>query len=444
MVSEQELLLRLPTGQGEWQRVAAGLTLSSKDRLLALPTFRPMIALSAGVTIQLLPETMLELEGNDPSGIPIVRLEYGRVVMMTAGKPDVRVKLILGDATGTLTFFDPESTAAIEVRPMLVPGVDPQTGPPKSLVAVYATVGQIDWTGAMGAAGNARAVATPGQPTVLPVGGKLTAPSRVILMGTAADVSGGEHELPRWVVNEPVNPLDSRASQTLNQSLDGKNSVTVALKELVEHRRAENRSLAARSLALINEFDPFAVLLNDPDQRAVWPVEIESLQAALARGPVSAGKVRTMFEKERGKDGDDLYRLLWGYNKEQLQSGAAPILVDDLDNEVLDFRVLSFYNLQKLVGKSFDYRPEATAANRAQPVRRWRDQLKEGLIIPKGSVPGKGSITSAKASESPASGATKGLLPTAEPSPNGEPAAPAAAPPVSPTRLPPPPIPGQP
>ena len=83
-------------------------------------------------------------------------------------------------------------------------------------------------------------------------------------MGTAADVSGGEHELPRWVVSEPVNPLDSRASQTLNQSLDGKISVTVALKELVEHRRAENRSLAARSLALIDEFDPFAALLERP------------------------------------------------------------------------------------------------------------------------------------------------------------------------------------
>jgi hypothetical protein len=151
--------------------------------------------------------------------------------------------------------------------------------------------------------------------------------------------------------------------------------------------------------------------------------------------------VRTMFEKERGKDGDDLYRLLWGYSKDQLQSGAAPTLVDDLDNDNLDFRVLSFYNLQKLVGKTFDYRPEASAANRAQPVRRWRDQLKEGLIIPKGSAPGKASITSAKASDLPALGGTKGLLPPAEPSPNAEPAPPV---PASPAKLPPPPVPGQP
>jgi hypothetical protein len=436
MVSEQELLLRLPAGQGEWQRVSPGLTLGLKDRLLALPTFAPKITLSAGVMIKLLPETLLELEGNDPAGIPIVRLEYGRLVMNTAGKPDVRVKLILGDTAGTLTFFDPEATAAIEVRPILVPGTDPQTGPPKTVVAVYATVGQIDWTGALGAAGAATAVAPAGQPLGAPNGGKLNAPARLLLAGSSNDISGSERDLPRWYTSEPANPLDARASQTLNQALDGKTSVTVGLKELVGHRRVENRSLAARSLALIDEFDPFAALLNDPEQRAVWPIEIESLQAALARGPVAAGKVRAMFEKERGKDGDDLYRLLWGYSKDQLQSGAAPILVDDLDNDSLDFRVLSFYNLQKIVGKTFDYRPEATATNRSQPVRRWRDQLKEGLIVPKGSMASKTQAAAAKPPAAPtATDAARGLEPAA-----GTPPVPVVPPPA--TKVPPPPLPG--
>ena len=65
----------------------------------------------------------------------------------------------------------------------------------------------------------------------------------------------------------------------------------------------------------------------------MWPVEIESLKAALARGPATADKVRAMFEKERGKEGDALYRMLWGYNKNQPQSGARPPLVDDSDVE---------------------------------------------------------------------------------------------------------------
>ncbi|HEX3997689.1 MAG TPA: hypothetical protein VHX65_03965 [Pirellulales bacterium] len=443
MVSEQELLLRLPAGQTEWQRVSPGMTLGVKDRLLALPTFRPTITLSAGVTIQLLPETMIDLSGYDADGVPVVGVNYGRLILSTPGKPDVRLKLILGDTAGTLTFFDPDATAALEMRHILVPGTDPQTGLPKLAVALYATAGQIDWTGVMGAAGAARAVAPANQPLSLPNGGKLTAPARILLAGSSADFSGSDRELPHWFVSDPINPLDSRASQVMNETLDSKTSVTVGLKELVEHRRAENRSLAARSMALIDEFDPFASLLNDPDQRAVWPVEIESLQAALARGPVTAGKVRATFEKQRGKDGDDLYRLLWGYNKDQLQSGAAPVLVDDLDNDSLDFRVLSFYNLQKIVGKTFDYRPEATAANRAQPVRRWREQLKEGLIVPKGSPPSKAQATAAKTPDMPLeSDASRGLEPPAKPLPNEVPS-PIAPTPKPPATLPPPPNPSQ-
>ena len=80
--------------------------------------------------------------------------------MMTAGKPDVRVKLILGDTAGTLTFFDPESTAAVEVRPMLAPGVDPQTGPPKTAVAAlcHGRADRLD-----GGDGRARAMPEPWQ-----------------------------------------------------------------------------------------------------------------------------------------------------------------------------------------------------------------------------------------------------------------------------------------
>ena len=84
-------------------------------------------------------------------------------------------------------------------------------------------------------------------------------------------------------MNEPMGTWDTLASRAMKETIGATTSVTVGLKELVTHRRAENRSLAARSMALIDEFDPFALLLNDPDQRAVWPVEIESLQSALAR-----------------------------------------------------------------------------------------------------------------------------------------------------------------
>lgn len=439
LVSDEELLLRLPAGQGDWQRVSPGVTLGMRDRLLALPTFHPLIALSTGVTLKLMPETIVDLDGYDAAGLPVVRVEFGRAVLATSGKPEQRVKLALGDTLGTLTFFDPDATAAVEVRHILRPGIDPQSEPSRVSVVLYATAGQIDWTGTLGAAGASRAVAPVSQPFDLPNGGKMTAPSRLVLAGSSANLSGGEHELPHWYVNEPMGTWDSLASKFMNRTLSGTTSVGVGLKELVEHRRAENRSLAARSMALIDEFDPFALLLNDPDQRAVWPVEVESLQAAIARSPATAGKVRAMLEKERGKDGDDLYRLLWGYNKDQLQSGSAAALVDYLDNDSLDFRVLAIYNLQQITGKTHQYNPQETPAIRAPSVRDWRNDLKDGRIVPKGSPPSKSEASAARPPSAPTeSDAARGLEPPSQPS-GIRPASP-----IQPTPpLPPPPNPGQ-
>lgn len=78
--------------------------------------------------------------------------------------------------------------------------------------------------------------------------------------------------------------------------------------------------------------------------------------------------------------------MLWGYTKDDLLAGEAARLVDCLDRDNLDFRVLAFYNLRTITNVTFSYRPEATAANRQQAMRRWREQLKDGLILPKAAV----------------------------------------------------------
>src|SRR4029077_3589185 len=77
------------------------------------------------------------------------------------------------------------------------------------------------------------------------------------------------------------------------------------------------------------------------------------------------------FERQRGKDGGELYRMLWGYSKENLADGAAAKLVEYLDHDNMDFRVLAFHNLHQVVGATFNYRPEQTAARnqRSRPLQ---------------------------------------------------------------------------
>ena len=402
----------MAAGDSEWHRVGPAATFNTGDKLLVLPTFHPTVTLAAGITLQLVPETLIEFEGID-HGIPIVRLHYGRTVVMTTGKADVKLKLALGETSGILAFDDAEATVGVEVRPFHLPGVDPEKNQPRLAIALYGINGDVSWNAANGL-----------NPE------KLHSPARLVL---AADPTQPvtDRDVPKWTGADPISPLDLRASQDLNAALSEKRPVTQALLELSEHRKAENKSLAARSLALIDEFDPFDNLLNDREERSVWPIQIESLRAAVARGPAVAAKVRASFERQRGKDGADLYRMLWGYSKDELAAGAAAKLVELLDSDSMDLRVLSFYNLRTITGATFNYRPEQSAASRQIPVRTWKDRLKEGLIGPKLPAAAK-APASEPAVKTPAEPSPR--LPAGEPAREQSPACSGAGFALNPTR----------
>jgi hypothetical protein len=375
LASEQEVVLRMVPGDTEWRRAAAGATFNSGDKLLVLPTFRPMVTLAAGITLHLVPETLIEFAGTD-QGVPVVRMHYGRMVVMPS-KADVKIELALGDTVGTITFDDAEATIGVEVRPYHLPGTDPERSQPERAVSIYGINGEVSWR--------------PAGKDAVPE--KLHAPARMILAADPVQPAS-EREMPKWIGAEPAPSFEVRASQDLNEALDNRRPVLQALLEMAGHRRVENKSLAARSLALIDEFEPFDGLLNDLDEKSLWTIQIKSLQDAIARGPAVAAKVREAFEKQRGKDGTELYRMLWGYSKDNLADGAAVKLVEYLDSDNVDFRVLSFHNLRMITspifnsrpdGPTYNYQPQQTAASRLQGVRRWRNELKEGSIGPKAS-----------------------------------------------------------
>lgn len=413
LISDKDVVLRIAAGQAEWQRIGAGVAFSAGDKLLVLPTYRPTVTLAAGATLQLAPETLVEFVGVE-RGIPVVRVAYGRMVLMTTGKPDVKIKLVLGPASGVLNFDDAEANVGIEVRPFQLPGVDPERNKPQQAVGVYCINGDVSW---LGDGGNVQ---------------KLHAPVKLALSDDPS--LGGRERDAKWPAPEPVSPLDDRASKALSESLNGKNSVSQTLLELYHKDHyvtesgllsgaVENKSLAARSLALIDEFEPLVRLLGDPAERAVWRTQVQSLKAALARGPAVAAKVRAAFE-DRGKDGDELYRMLWGYAAEDLSGGAAAKLVEYLDNDSLEVRVLAFYTLLEITHADFSYRPEQTAASRQQPIRRFKERLKEGAAGAKPVAAARPPLTVPEPRTAPA---------------DTEPGVPPAGP--APTKTPPPPLP---
>ena len=113
MSSEQVLLGA--DAAGDWTRVGPNQVLVPQQ-LLVLPTYRAKVALTVGVTLEILGPARVELLGSSRHALPGIRVRYGRVVLMPLGKAGRRLQVAFGDHTGMITFADADSTAALDVR----------------------------------------------------------------------------------------------------------------------------------------------------------------------------------------------------------------------------------------------------------------------------------------------------------------------------------------
>jgi hypothetical protein len=364
LISEHDVLLR--AADGDWQRVAARGTVYSGQRLIALPTYRPSIAMGSGVTLQLVGGAIAALGKADDEGVPDVRLSSGRLLLLMV-KPGAKVRLRAGEYSGTVEFGKEEASLAVEVTQRLPEGADPEQEAAPVSVDLYLTGGEATWTDQRG-----RSETWRGR-----VRRSLDNPKR----GQQA-----AEELPAWIESEELNPTERRAQGELEPFLRPDKPVASSLTERSTHRKIELSLLATQSLALIGEFKPIVALLNDVRYRTVWTSQIEGLRAALARGPQTAAAVREAFEQSHDvKEGDQLYRMLWGYTADQLEEGAAAQLIEWLDapDEHLDFRVLSFWNLHHITGLGLYYQAADPEKQRRTSIQRWKQKLDAGLIVPK-------------------------------------------------------------
>jgi hypothetical protein len=137
-------------------------------------------------------------------------------------------------------------------------------------------------------------------------------------------------------------------------------------------------------LAQIGEFVDFMPLLRDPTQRySAWDRYLRILSMALDYGTVYASAVRDIFITQHGPMGETAYRMLCGYTDEQLKAGAALFLVETLEHEELDFRVIAYWTLTETTGLSLAYLPQDPPAKRKAAAQKWQQKLEAGAIVRK-------------------------------------------------------------
>lgn len=371
LLSENQVLLRWnPNPEDDtadvppsprWERLGRQASLRVGDKLLVLPSNRPMIIVG-GTTIEIDNGSLIELTDLDVDNVPQITLHYGRMVVLSLGNPDARLKLVLNQHHGIATLRDAESTLAVELRPYRQPGSNPADVASYAAIDLYSASGEVLWE----EEGEELALASP-----------LHLALSIHPTGPAIR----DDEIPAWVENPQLTPLDRRAAPQVAQRIRQNKTVKLSLAELADHRLPEVRNLAIRSCAHVGHYDPLIRALSDERFRTGWSTFTRELRDALDRDPEKGEKILLALERTYADEAARIYRMLWGFNNEQLLKGEAKSLVQDLDAEDLIVRVVSFWNLEDIKGVRYNYRPEYSESRRRQAVGRWRKEEKSDSIV---------------------------------------------------------------
>ena len=145
LASDRQLLLQYDSASEAWNRVTMQTAIQPEHPLLALPTYRPVVAFSAGVTAQLVGPLQAELHPLGGDQMPMLEVAYGRLIMQTLGQAGSRIRLALGGRLGTMTFAEADTGVALYVyRPAML-GSDPESGASPLVADLWVTRGSVIW-----------------------------------------------------------------------------------------------------------------------------------------------------------------------------------------------------------------------------------------------------------------------------------------------------------
>jgi hypothetical protein len=263
---------------------------------------------------------------------------------------------------------------AVEVERKHVPGADPRKAPAPVECRLYAPDGSVVWKDGAGAKTADKA-------------------SRWTVTAAGATDLVADTAPPEWIYHEPIGQLSEQryGAPKIESTLVSNVPADVQLLEMFQgSKQKEVKSLVTRSSIHVGLFEPFVKALGDSEQKPNWKAQIDSLRSAMALSPESANKVWQTLVDQRGRPAaGDLFEMLCGYNAdaightpEQMKTGAIAQLIDRLEDNSLDYRVLAVHDLAEITGKRLMANPAANQAERTLAIRKWRARLDAGDLKP--------------------------------------------------------------
>lgn len=369
----------------QWKLASGGM--KSAGGSWIIPTAqRPVFRLGGGGRAIVCGETELTAAFSvDPSvANPIAaRIPYGRLILFPS--PDQTTFQFLTNA-GVLKieFTDKDSSCAIDVRSHWgdwTPPASVSREVPNAFISTLAdsiqTTSVIELIGLQGslkASLRAGGVEAERGAKLVEVG------DRIQIRGAGDPLNIPLEKTPEWLRSSVERPIDQYASRDIAKALASKDvSATETLRQLLNHRRGETASMAARLLAQQGDFSMLAGtagLLNRKGvfvHSAAWLNKMASFVHSKDRiFAFVAGFVQG--DPERA---ETLLRLMIPYSNAQLAEGGDRFLVEALSSGLLDERTLAIVQLSELTGRTLSYHPEK---NSADSMQQWRKLLSKSEI----------------------------------------------------------------
>ena len=391
-LSEEQVLLYWDDQTATWMRLPPRTAFGVGHRLRMLENYRTQLLLSPS-NIQFTSRGDSEIVFAEPldAQTPTLEVPYGRFLLNSTSQGGSRFALQTNGRTVVVEFSEPNTEVVCQVRPVLLPGADPRREPAHRIVQIWVTLGsakvmendreeQIDMGRQYAFADDIEA--------------RIVAFNRV----------------PEWFTNR-IDPVDRDAALELEPLLPLNRDVVLSLSEAADNRRTDVRFWSMRNLVSLGELRTAASLFSVADRKHqhAWPKLFDEFRAVIARDSESAAAVQKVFSDLYGAEGAKLYRMLVGFDNDQLRAGAADQLVEDLTHPRVEFRIFAIQNLKRITGKTLTYSPVLGEKFRATKVARWKNELKQGKVLM--TKPSNGVLSPSQRDLADWNGLTEPLLP---------------------------------
>lgn len=348
-----------------WSRVREGESLP-EGGAIALVGTRAKVKTQSGLTATLVGPTEVRFLKDSARGDLAWVLDSARVLFDATDAGGSAVKTVLAGTPVSMKFVSPDSQLAIEVVRRIQSGADP-TNPDE----FTATTQLLLLRGAV-------QVKVGEEEHLINRGPELKV-IEIDSMGVIKEIEGAG--APLWVDELTAGEATKQASKELSDRLANvKTPLSIALQELASDNRVNVASLAAQSLAQLEQIKPLCDQFRDVHYRAAWRNNHAFLKHLLQSAPGAADMIRQQLDEHYPSESAPIYRLLRGFDQDQFaQEGQ--MLIGGLQSESQLLRVLSYQTLVDLVGPGGrKYQPEDPAPVRAKHVLAWVEAFEAGKL----------------------------------------------------------------